>query len=52
MAVPSTASREVPHEVIPCDQLLALGGFAEARKQGRLRLESKEYEVEDGDVLT
>jgi hypothetical protein len=39
-------------EVIPCDQLLAAGGFAEARKQGQLRLEGKEYQVEDGDVLT
>jgi GTP-binding protein YchF len=39
-------------EVIPCEQLLAAGGFAEARKHGQLRLEGKEYEVEDGDVLT
>jgi GTP-binding protein YchF len=39
-------------EVIPCEQLLESGGFAEARKQGRLRLEGKEYPVRDGDVLT
>jgi len=39
-------------EVIPCDQLLTSGGFAEARKQGQLRLEGKEYQVQDGDVLT
>jgi ribosome-binding ATPase YchF (GTP1/OBG family) len=39
-------------EVIPCDQLLAAGGFAEARKQGQLRLEGKEYRVQDGDVVT
>ena len=39
-------------EVIPCEQLLAAGGFAEARKQGQLRLEGKEYPVQDGDVLT
>jgi GTP-binding protein YchF len=39
-------------EVIPCDQLLAVGGFAEARKQGQLRLEGRGYEVQDGDVLT
>ena len=39
-------------EVIPCQQLLAAGGFAEARKQGQLRLEGKEYPVQDGDVLT
>ncbi|UCF99082.1 MAG: redox-regulated ATPase YchF [Spirochaetaceae bacterium] len=39
-------------EVIPCDQLLAAGSFAEARKQGQLRLEGKEYHVKDGDVVT
>ncbi len=39
-------------EVIPCDQLLAAGGFAEARKHGQMRLEGKEYQVQDGDVLT
>lgn len=39
-------------EVIPCQQLLAAGGFAEARKHGQLRLEGKEYPVQDGDVLT
>jgi len=39
-------------EVIPCEQLLAAGGFAEARKHGQLRLEGKEYPVQDGDVLT
>ncbi len=38
-------------EVIPCDRLLADGGFAEARKHGRLRLEGKEYQVQDGDVV-
>ena len=38
--------------MIPCEQLLAAGGFAEARKQGQLRLEGKEYPVQDGDVLT
>jgi GTP-binding protein YchF len=38
-------------EVIPCEQLLAAGGFAEARKHGHLRLEGKEYPVQDGDVL-
>jgi hypothetical protein len=39
-------------EVIGYDQLLEAGGFAEAQKQGNLRLEGKEYRVQDGDVLT
>ena len=39
-------------EVIECGLLLEAGGFAEARKRGTLRLEGKEYEVQDGDVLT
>jgi hypothetical protein len=38
-------------EVISCEELLADGGFAEARKHGRLRLEGKEYQVQDGDVV-
>ena len=38
-------------EVISCDRLLADGGFAEARKHGRLRLEGKEYQLQDGDVV-
>lgn len=38
-------------EVISYDDLVALGGLAEARKQGKLRLEGKEYVVADGDVL-
>jgi GTP-binding protein YchF len=39
-------------EVIALDELLAEGGFAQARKSGRLRLEGKEYVVRDGEVLT
>ena len=39
-------------ETIGCDQLLSAGSFAEARKQGLLRLEGKDYTVQDGDVLT
>jgi GTP-binding protein YchF len=39
-------------EAIGFEELLAAGGFAEARKQGKLRLEGKEYQVRDGDVLT
>lgn len=39
-------------EVIPWQDLVEAGGFAEARKHGTLRLEGKEYVVKDGDVLT
>ena len=39
-------------EVIHNDDLVALGGMAEARAKGKLRLEGKEYIVQDGDVLT
>jgi ribosome-binding ATPase YchF (GTP1/OBG family) len=39
-------------EAIAFEQLLREGGFAQARKSGTLRLEGKEYVVQDGDVLT
>ncbi len=39
-------------EVVHFDDLVALGSMAEARRQGRLRLEGKEYRVQDGDILT
>jgi ribosome-binding ATPase len=38
-------------EVVHYDDLVALGGLAEARGKGKLRLEGKEYPVKDGDVL-
>jgi len=38
-------------EVIPVDELLQLGGLAEARSTGRLRQEGKDYQVADGDVV-
>jgi GTP-binding protein YchF len=38
-------------EVVHYDDLTALGGLAEARTKGKLRLEGKEYPVSDGDVL-
>ena len=38
-------------ETIHCDDLLAAGSFAKAREAGKLRLEGKEYEVRDGDVI-
>ncbi|MBN2148622.1 MAG: redox-regulated ATPase YchF [Anaerolineales bacterium] len=38
-------------EVIPQDELLALGGLNEAKAKGRLRLEGKEYIVQDGEIV-
>ncbi len=38
-------------EVIRWDDLVRVGSWAEARKQGLLRLEGKDYIVQDGDVL-
>jgi GTP-binding protein YchF len=38
-------------EVIRWDELLALGSWHAAKEAGRLRVEGKEYEVVDGDVL-
>ena len=38
-------------EVIRWDELLAAGGFTEAKKHGRLRSEGKQYLVQDGDVV-
>ena len=38
-------------ETIHYNDLLAAGSFAKAREAGKLRLEGKEYEVRDGDVI-
>ena len=38
-------------EVVSYTDLIALGGLTEARGKGKLRLEGKEYIVQDGDVL-
>jgi len=38
-------------EVIRCDELIALGSEKKARDAGKLRLEGKEYVVQDGDVI-
>jgi GTP-binding protein YchF len=38
-------------EVISCDDLLSYGAEAAAAKAGKRRLEGKEYEVQDGDVV-
>ena len=38
-------------EVVSYDDLINLGSFAEARNQGRLRVEGKKYVMQDGDVI-
>lgn len=38
-------------EVVAYDDLVELGSLAEARKKGKLRLEGKEYVVQDGDIV-
>lgn len=38
-------------EVIGTDELLAVGSWSKARDAGTLRVEGKEYEVADGDVM-
>lgn len=38
-------------ETIRWDELLELGGWAQAREVGKVRSEGKDYEVEDGDVI-
>jgi ribosome-binding ATPase len=39
-------------ETIDFDTLVRCGGIAGARKQGLLRLEGKDYVIQDGDVIT
>jgi ribosome-binding ATPase len=38
-------------EVIRWDELLAIGAWNRAKETGKLRVEGKDYEVQDGDVL-
>jgi GTP-binding protein YchF len=38
-------------EVIHWDELLEIGSWQKAKEIGRLRIEGKDYEVQDGDVL-
>jgi GTP-binding protein YchF len=38
-------------EAIHWDDLVALGSFAKAREGAKLRIEGKDYEVQDGDVI-
>jgi ribosome-binding ATPase len=38
-------------EVIGVDELIDLGGLTEARAKGKLRLEGKEYNVHEGEIV-
>ena len=38
-------------EVVAYDDLIALGGMNESKARGKLRLEGKEYQVKDGDIM-
>jgi hypothetical protein len=38
-------------EIVGYDDLVSLGGLPEARSRGRLRLEGKEYLVQDGEIM-
>jgi GTP-binding protein YchF len=38
-------------EIIRWDELLSIGSWSRAKEQGKLRVEGKDYEVQDGDVL-
>lgn len=38
-------------EVIRWDELLDIGSWSKAKEAGKIRLEGKDYEVQDGDVL-
>ena len=39
-------------EVVSCEELIAAGGYANAREQAKLRTEGRDYIVADGDVIT
>ncbi len=39
-------------EVVGCGDLLGCGSLKEAKSAGRVRMEGRDYEVQDGDVIT
>ena len=42
----------VAAEIVPWDALVESGGYNQAREQALLRVEGRDYEVRDGDVVT
>ena len=39
-------------EVVPWDELIDAGGYSQARDRGTLRIEGRDYVMQDGDVIT
>jgi GTP-binding protein YchF len=39
-------------EVVPWDELIDAGGYAQSRDRGTLRIEGRDYVMQDGDVIT
>jgi len=37
--------------VVSYDTVMAVGSFAAVREQGLLRLEGRDYQVQDGDII-
>ena len=42
----------VAAEVVDWKDLVEAGGYAAAREQAKLRVEGRDYEMRDGDVMT
>ncbi len=38
-------------EVVAYDDLISAGSFADVQKQGLMRLQGRDYQVQDGDVI-
>ena len=45
------AAKFIKAEVINVESLLIAGGWKEAKEKGKVRLEGKDYEVQDKDVI-
>ncbi len=46
------ADKFIRAEIIPFEKLDTAGSYPEAKRKGWVRVEGKEYEVRDGDVVT
>ena len=42
----------VAAEIVPWSDLVETGGYAPAREQAKLRVEGRDYAMQDGDVVT
>lgn len=45
------ATKFIKAEVVPYDQFVQAGGWDEARSKGKIRVEGREYQVADGDII-